>query len=53
MFPSRVMAAAGDLTMPPVLIPIAGFPLHLAWPRRRAKGSVLRYVAGMLASPLR
>ncbi|MGV6876741.1 LysR family transcriptional regulator [Pseudochelatococcus sp. B33] len=48
MLPSRVMVAADDLATLPTPIPVAGFPLHLAWHRRRAKDAGLQHVAGVL-----
>lgn len=53
MLPSRVMATAGDLTSLPTPIPVNGFPLHLAWHRRRAKDRALQHVAAILARELR
>lgn len=53
MLPSRVVAAEGDLISFPPPIPISGFPLHLAWHRRRATDTALRHVAGIVASLLR
>ena len=53
MLPSRVMATAGDLTSLPTPIPVNGFPLHLAWHRRRAKDRALQHVAAILAAELR
>ncbi|AGT10996.1 LysR family transcriptional regulator [Paracoccus aminophilus] len=53
MLPSRVMPAAPDLIARPVPIPVSGFPLHLAWHRRRAKDRALRHVADLLAEILR
>ncbi len=52
MLPSRVMAAAADLVTLPTPIPITGFPLHLAWHRRREKDRALRYVAALLRNLL-
>ncbi|WP_353476779.1 LysR family transcriptional regulator (plasmid) [Salipiger sp. H15] len=53
MLPSRVVATAGDLVTLPTPIPVDGFPLHLAWHRRRAKDRALRHVASLLAAALR
>lgn len=53
MLPSRVMRASGDLVALPVPISVAGFPLHLAWHRRRAKDAGLQHVASVLAGLLR
>ncbi|MDP3340831.1 LysR family transcriptional regulator [Frigidibacter sp.] len=52
MLPSRMMPVAPDLVSLPVPIPVAGFPLHLAWHRRRAKDAGLQHVAGLLAGML-
>lgn len=53
MLPSRVMAASGDLVILPTPIPVPGFPLHLAWHRRREKDRALRHVAAVLVRLLR
>lgn len=53
MLPSRVIRAVGDLVELPPPIPVAGFPLHLAWHRRRDKDAGLQHVAGLLAGLLR
>lgn len=53
MLPSRVAAASDDLAVLPVPIAVAGFPLHLAWHRRRAKDVALRHAAAVLAGLLR
>lgn len=50
MLPSRIMAAAPDLVSLPPPIPVTGFPLHLAWHRRRTKDAGLRHVAALLTS---
>ncbi|AMY68371.1 LysR family transcriptional regulator [Frigidibacter mobilis] len=52
MLPSRILPAAPDLVSLPVPVPVAGFPLHLAWHRRRAKDAGLRHVASLLAGLL-
>ena len=52
MLPSRILPAAPDLIGLPVPIPVAGFPLHLAWHRRRARDAGLQHVAGLLAGML-
>ncbi|TJZ90240.1 LysR family transcriptional regulator [Paracoccus gahaiensis] len=52
MLPSRVMAAASDLVALPTPIPVAGFPLHLAWHRRRSKDRALQHVAAILTGAL-
>ncbi|TGN67935.1 LysR family transcriptional regulator [Paracoccus liaowanqingii] len=52
MLPSRVMAAASDLVALPTPIPVAGFPLHLAWHRRRSKDRALQHVAVILTEAL-
>ncbi|HBD92030.1 MAG: LysR family transcriptional regulator [Rhodobacteraceae bacterium GWE1_64_9] len=49
MLPSRILTVAPDLASLPVPIEVAGFTLHLAWHRRRAKDTGLRHVAAQLA----
>jgi DNA-binding transcriptional LysR family regulator len=53
MLPSRVVAIQGGLVSFPPPIPIAGFPLHLAWHHRRHTDTALRHVAAIIASILR
>lgn len=53
MLPSRVLSAAGDLSVLPLPIPVSGFPLHLAWHRRREKDKALRHVAKLLTGLLK
>ncbi|GAB4071572.1 LysR family transcriptional regulator [Ancylobacter sonchi] len=53
LLPSRVAAAEGGLVSFPPPVPVAGFPLHLAWHQRRAGDAGLRHVAGLLAELLR
>ena len=53
MLPSRVVTAEGELVAFPPPIPVSGFPLHLAWHRRRATDTALRHVAAVVASLLR
>jgi len=48
MLPSRVAQIAPDLAILPTPIPIAGFPLHLAWHRRQATDPALRHVAQLI-----
>ncbi|WDZ79063.1 LysR substrate-binding domain-containing protein (plasmid) [Ensifer adhaerens] len=53
LLPSRVLAEfTGCVAFLPPL-PIRGFPLHLAWHRRRAKDTALRHVAAILGELLR
>ncbi|WP_348529847.1 LysR substrate-binding domain-containing protein [Pseudomonas sp. Pc102] len=52
MLPSRIVPADGDLAVLPPPIPVSGFPLHLAWHRRREKDAALRHVARLLAGLL-
>ncbi len=52
MLPSRLVAVRPDLISLPLPIPVAGFPLHLGWHRRRTKDTGLRHVAGLLAQLL-
>ncbi|MBB2971747.1 LysR family transcriptional regulator [Mesorhizobium sp. RMAD-H1] len=53
MLPSRCVPEDGSLAtfLPP--IPVPGFPLHLAWHRRREKDAALQHVAAVLAGLLR
>ncbi|MTH78368.1 LysR family transcriptional regulator [Paracoccus aestuariivivens] len=53
MLPSRVMSTAPDLISLPPPVPVTGFPLHLAWHRRRTKDRALNHAARMLAQLLR
>jgi DNA-binding transcriptional LysR family regulator len=53
MLPSRVVATEGQLISFPPPIPVPGFPLHLAWHRRRANDTAVRHVAGIITSLLR
>ncbi|RGP36557.1 LysR substrate-binding domain-containing protein [Pseudotabrizicola alkalilacus] len=52
MLPSRLVAVRPDQISLPLPIPVAGFPLHLGWHRRRTKDKGLRHVAGLLAQLL-
>ncbi|NUB46596.1 LysR family transcriptional regulator [Fertoebacter nigrum] len=52
LLPSRLVAIRPDLISLPVPIPVAGFPLHLGWHRRRARDLGLRHVALLLAQLL-
>lgn len=52
MLPSRIVPAAGDLIVLPPPIAVRGFPLHLAWHRRRERDRALQHVAGLLAGLL-
>lgn len=52
MLPSRVARVAADLITLPAPIPVAGFPLHLAWHRRKTKNVALRHVAKLIAERL-
>ncbi|WP_286897057.1 LysR substrate-binding domain-containing protein [Achromobacter sp. UBA2119] len=49
MLPSRVVPPAGDLTVLPPPIAVCGFPLHLAWHRRRDRDRALQHVVGVVA----
>ena len=53
MVPSRVLRNFTGLVSFPPPIPIADFPLHLAWHRRRAKDPGLQHVAAILGELLR
>ena len=49
MLPSRcIPPEAGDLLVKEPPLPAAGFPLHLAWHRRRDSDAGLRHVAEIL-----
>lgn len=48
LLPSRVAQIATDLAIVPAPIPIAGFPLHLAWHKRQAADLALRHVAHLI-----
>lgn len=52
MLPSRIPFEAGDIRTFDPPIPVSGFPLHLAWHRRRAQDAGLQLVAGILADLL-
>ena len=52
MLPSRILPFAGDLISFAPPIPVSGFPLHLAWHRRRANDTVLQHVAKLLVDLL-
>ena len=51
--PSRVMRNFAGLVSFPPPIPVPGFPLHLAWHRRRARDAALQHVAAILGKLLR
>jgi DNA-binding transcriptional LysR family regulator len=53
MLPSRVLSAAGDLSVLAPPIPVNGFRLHLAWHQRREKDKALRHVTGLLKDLLK
>lgn len=53
MLPSRVMPSGDAFISFPPPIPVSGFPLHLAWHRRRAKDAALQHVATILSTLLR
>jgi DNA-binding transcriptional LysR family regulator len=53
MVPSRVIRNFGGLVSFPPPIPVSGFPMHLAWHRRRAKDAALQHVAAILGELLR
>jgi DNA-binding transcriptional LysR family regulator len=53
MVPSRVIRNFGGLVSFPPPIPVSGFPMHLAWHRRRAKDVALQHVASILGELLR
>jgi len=52
MLPERVVPDDGSLVFLKPPIPVEGFPLHLAWHRRRANDMALQHVAGLLAGLL-
>jgi DNA-binding transcriptional LysR family regulator len=53
MVPSRVMRNFAGLVSFPPPFPVSGFPLHLAWHRRRARDTALQHVAAILGELLR
>ena len=53
MVPSRVLRNFGGLVSFPPPIPVSGFPMHLAWHRRRAKDAALQHAAMILGELLR
>jgi DNA-binding transcriptional LysR family regulator len=53
MLPSRVLSAAGDLSVLAPPIPVKGFRLNLAWHQRREKDKALRHVTGLLKDLLK
>ena len=53
MLPSGVMRNFGGLVAFPPPIPVSGFPMHLAWHRRRAGDAALQHVAAVLGELLR
>jgi DNA-binding transcriptional LysR family regulator len=53
MVPSRVMRNFAGLVSFPPPIPVSGFPMHLAWHRRRSKDAALQHVAAILDRLLR
>ena len=54
LLPSRILPGFEGLVSFPPPVPVPGFPLHLAWHRRRAKDVALpRHVAGILGGVLR
>lgn len=53
LLPSRVLPDFEGLVSFPPPVPVSGFPLHLAWHRRRAKDAALQHVAGVLSRVLR
>ncbi|KKB10467.1 LysR family transcriptional regulator [Devosia geojensis] len=48
MLPERVVPEDDSLVFLPPAIPVEGFPLHLAWHRRRANDAALQHVAELL-----
>jgi DNA-binding transcriptional LysR family regulator len=53
LLPSRVLSDFDGLASFPPPIDVAGFSLHLAWHRRRAKDIALQHVAAILVRLLR
>lgn len=53
MLPSRIMPEVKGLVSFAPPVPVTGFPLHLAWHRRRSKDVALQHVAAILARLLR
>ncbi|GGA87478.1 LysR family transcriptional regulator [Brucella endophytica] len=52
MLPSRCVPEGTLMSFAPP-IPVAGFPLHLAWHKRRARDTALQHAAGILERLLR
>jgi DNA-binding transcriptional LysR family regulator len=53
LLPSRILTDFTGLTTFPPPLAVPGFPLHLAWHRRRAKDVALQHVANLLGTLLR
>jgi DNA-binding transcriptional LysR family regulator len=53
MVPSRLMRNFGGLVSFPPPIPVSGFPMHLAWHRRRTRDAALQHVAAILGELVR
>lgn len=49
LLPSRILVDFEGLVSFPPPVPVAGFPLHMAWHRRRAKDAALQHVAAILS----
>lgn len=48
LLPSRVVPLTQGITALPLPVPVAGFPLHIAWHQRRSQDIALQHVAEIL-----
>lgn len=52
LLPSRVVPLTQGITALPLPVPVAGFPLHIAWHQRRSQDIALQHVAAILGQLL-
>ena len=52
LLPSRVVPLTQGITALPLPVPVAGFPLHIAWHQRRSQDIALQHVADILGQML-
>jgi len=52
LLPSRVVPLTQGITALPLPVPVAGFPLHIAWHQRRSQDIALQHVAEILGQLL-
>lgn len=52
LLPSRVVPLIQGITALPLPVPVAGFPLHIAWHQRRSQDIALQHVAEILGQLL-